>query len=195
MKDTIICCEESPVGGEDDKYCATSLEDLVDYLISKIGSQVKVLSMTIEYTIEKAHKVSSEGNFVCHKARYPYAVFHCHTIRNTDAYVVSLIDANGQKSKAAALCHRDTSSWNPEHLAFQLLKVEPGSVPICHFVGAHDMIWTWNDMPLATDQAQSLLEDLTEKQLVHNFQSQKLSYNRMHMKYKGQYWRNSNSDL
>ncbi|KAJ8440927.1 hypothetical protein Cgig2_022783 [Carnegiea gigantea] len=144
MKETIIGCEESPVGGED-KYCATSLEDFVDYVISKIGSQVKVLSTTIdkdvitEYTIEKAHKVSSDGNFVCHKARYPHAVFHCHTIRNTDAYVVSLIDANGQKSKAAAVCHRDTSYWNPEHLAFQLLEVEPGSVPICHFVGADDM--------------------------------------------------------
>jgi len=70
MKDTIICCEESPVGGEDVKYCATSLEDLVDYVISKIGSQFKVLfttidkDVTIEYTIEKAHKVSSDGNCV-----------------------------------------------------------------------------------------------------------------------------------
>lgn len=159
MKETIIGCEESAVGGEDNKYCATSLEDLVDYVVSNIGNQVKVLStaidkdVTTEYTIEKAQKVSSDGNFVCHKMRYPYAVFHCHKIRDTDAYVVSLIDANGQKSKAAAVCHRDTSSWNPE--LFNVLKIKPGSAPICHFVAADDMIWTWNDMPLAT-QAQSL---------------------------------------
>ena len=146
IEDTIAGCEDRAVAVVDNKYCATSLETLVDYAVSNIGSQVKVLSTTIdndttvEYTVEKAQKVSSDGNFVCHKLIYPYAVFYCHRVRDTDAYVVSLVDANGQKSKGAAVCHRNTSSWHPDHLTFHALHVKPGTVPVCHFVGALLMI-------------------------------------------------------
>ncbi|CDP20906.1 unnamed protein product [Coffea canephora] len=55
--------------------------------------------------------------------------------------MVNLVGADGAKVKAVAVCHRDTSAWNPRHLAFQLLKVKPGTVPICHFLPEDHIVW------------------------------------------------------
>ncbi|KAE8675829.1 hypothetical protein F3Y22_tig00111641pilonHSYRG00032 [Hibiscus syriacus] len=95
MKNTIKECEEPSIRGEE-KYCATSLESMIDFTTSKLGK------------IDKA--VSTEG-------------------------------ADGTKAKAVAVCHTDTSAWNPKHLAFQVLKVEPGTVPICHFLPQDHIVW------------------------------------------------------
>ncbi|KAL2921088.1 BURP domain protein RD22 [Bienertia sinuspersici] len=46
-----------------------------------------------------------------------------------DIYSVSLVGADGQQGKAVAVCHKDTSTWNPRHYAFQFLKTKPGTKP------------------------------------------------------------------
>ncbi|BBN67396.1 BURP domain-containing protein [Prunus dulcis] len=77
-------------------------------------------------------------------AELSLAVFYCHAIKPTAAYVLSLKGDDGVKVKAVAICHLDTSEWNPKHLAFQILKVKPGTIPICHFLPTDHIVWAPN---------------------------------------------------
>ena len=149
MKQTLSECEDKGIEGEE-KYCATSLESMVDFSISKLGKKVKAVSTEVnarestpfqKYKIEGAKKLAAGKAVVCHKQNYAYAVFYCHKTISTRAYAISLVGADGTKAKAVAVCHTDTSKWNAKHLAFQVLKVKPGSVPICHFLPEDHVVW------------------------------------------------------
>lgn len=152
MKQTVQECEQPGIKGEE-KYCATSLESMVDFSTSKLGNKVQPLSTETEkessqmqkYTILGAKKMGNNNNgksVVCHKQNYAYAVFYCHKTETTESYMVSLVGtADGTKAKAVAVCHKDTSAWNPKHLAFKVLKVTPGSVPVCHFLPQDHIVW------------------------------------------------------
>ncbi|KAF3634928.1 BURP domain-containing protein 3 [Capsicum annuum] len=152
MKQTVQECEEPGVEGEE-KYCATSLESMVDFSTSKLGNKVQPLATETDkentqlqkYTILGAKKMGNNNNdgksVVCHKQNYAYAVFYCHKTETTESYMVSLVGADGTKAKAVAVCHKDTSAWNPKHLAFKVLKVKPGSVPVCHFLPQDHIVW------------------------------------------------------
>lgn len=154
IENTIKDCETKGIQGEQ-KYCATSLESMVDYATSTLGKNVKAISTTAiggidnkaqKYTITGVRKVASNDKAtVCHKQNYAYAVFYCHKTKATSAYMVSLVGENGSSAKAVAVCHKDTSSWNPKHLAFQVLNVKPGGVPICHFLPEDHIVWTLNN--------------------------------------------------
>uniref|UniRef100_A0A803NER6 BURP domain-containing protein n=1 Tax=Chenopodium quinoa TaxID=63459 RepID=A0A803NER6_CHEQI len=153
IQETIKGCEEKGIQGEQ-KYCATSLESLVDYAKNSLGKNVKAMSTeskTIDdkvqkYTITAVKKVAYDNEAaVCHKQKYAYAVFYCHKTKDTSAYTVSLMGADGSKAKAMAVCHKDTSAWNPKHLAFQALNVKPGSVPVCHFLPEEHIVWVPNN--------------------------------------------------
>ncbi|KAH7849125.1 hypothetical protein Vadar_013336 [Vaccinium darrowii] len=141
MKKTIKECEEPGFKGEE-KYCVTSLESMVDFTTSKLGKSVQAISTEVEketnklqeYRVSGVKKMGGGECVVCHKLKYAYAVFYCHKITATKAYVVSLVGLDGTKAKAVAVCHTNTSGWNPKHLAFHVLKVKPGTVPICHIL-------------------------------------------------------------
>ncbi|KAI3738113.1 hypothetical protein L2E82_28132 [Cichorium intybus] len=149
MKQTLSECESKGIEGED-KYCATSLESMIDFSTTKLGKKVKAISTEVntkestplqKYTIEGAKKLAADKAVVCHKQNYAYAIFYCHKTVSTRAYAVSLVGADGTKAKAVAICHTDTAKWNPKHLAFQVLKVKPGSVPVCHFLPEDHVVW------------------------------------------------------
>ncbi|KAI9116775.1 hypothetical protein K1719_012141 [Acacia pycnantha] len=147
MKDTINICEEPGMKGEE-RYCATSLESMVDFVTSVLGKSVKALPLEAtnqtkedEYKIMEGVKKVGDTQVVCHKMTFVYAVYLCHKIDNTVAYTVPLEGADGSRIKALCVCHRDTSNWSPRHLSFQLLKVKPGTVPICHFLSQGTVMW------------------------------------------------------
>ncbi|KAK9148874.1 hypothetical protein Scep_007631 [Stephania cephalantha] len=147
MKNTIEECEKSAQKGED-KYCATSLESMIDFSTSKLGTNVQAIATESEdtkqqeYTIKnEVKKVSGEETVVCHGQKYAYAVFYCHATSKTSAYKVPMVGADGSEVKAVAVCHKDTATWNPKHVAFQVLKVQPGTVPICHFLPEDHIVW------------------------------------------------------
>ncbi|KAK9058855.1 hypothetical protein SSX86_023699 [Deinandra increscens subsp. villosa] len=151
MKDTVMECESKSMEGEE-KYCATSLESMVDFSITKLGKRVKAISTEVnakestiplqKYKITSVvKKLAADKVVVCHKRNYAYAVFYCHKTVSTQAYTVSLTGVDGTEVKAVAVCHTDTSKWDPEHLAFQVLKVKPGTVPICHIVPEAHVVW------------------------------------------------------
>ncbi|PNY03716.1 BURP domain protein [Trifolium pratense] len=149
VKNTISECEEHGIEGEE-KSCVTSLESMVDFTISKLGKNVEAVSTEVnkeselqQYIIAQGVKKLGEKNkaVVCHKENYPYAVFFCHKTEKTKAYSVPLVGADGSRVNAIAVCHTDTSKWNPKHLAFQVLKVKPGTVPVCHLLPEDHVVW------------------------------------------------------
>ncbi|KAM0024047.1 putative BURP domain-containing protein [Helianthus debilis subsp. tardiflorus] len=149
MKNTITECEDKGMEGEK-KYCATSLEAMVDFSTSELGKKVQAVSTEVnarmrtplqKYTIEEAKKLASDVAVACHKQNYPYAVFYCHKTTTTKAYIVSLVGEDGTKAKAVAVCHTDTAKWNPKHLAFRVLKIKPGTTPVCHFLPEDHVVW------------------------------------------------------
>ncbi|WVZ19925.1 hypothetical protein V8G54_007247 [Vigna mungo] len=78
--------------------------------------------------------LAEEEIIVCHPMNYPYVVFYCHKISNSTAHFVPLEGEDGTRVKAVAVCHKDTSEWDPHHIAFQILKVKPETCPVCHFI-------------------------------------------------------------
>ncbi|KAF9601759.1 hypothetical protein IFM89_022873 [Coptis chinensis] len=153
MKQTVKECEKPASQEEEEKSCATSLESMVDFITSNLGKHVQPMSTEIDkqetpkqkYIIAPGvKKMGGENSVVCHKQTYAYAVFYCHKTKSTEAYKVPLVGADGTKATAVAVCHTDTSKWNPKHLAFQVLKVKPGTVPICHFLPEDHIVWTSN---------------------------------------------------
>ncbi|KAJ9168449.1 hypothetical protein P3X46_019970 [Hevea brasiliensis] len=103
---------------------------------SVLGKNVQAVSTEAEnqtqlqkYTLtDGTKKMAGDKSVVCHKQNYAYAVFYCHATQATRAYMVSLEGADESKAQAVAVYHTDTSAWNPKHLAFQVLKVKPGTV-------------------------------------------------------------------
>ncbi|KAI3738610.1 hypothetical protein L2E82_28647 [Cichorium intybus] len=149
VKQTLSECESKGNEGEE-KYCATSLESMIDFSTDQLGKKVKAISTDVDtkgstplqkYTIEGVKKFVADKAVVCHKQNYVYAVFYCHKTVGVRAYAVSLVGVDGTKAKAVAICHTDTAKWNPKHLAFQVLKVKPGSVPVCHFLPEDNVVW------------------------------------------------------
>ncbi|KAL7193416.1 hypothetical protein ACSBR2_025097 [Camellia fascicularis] len=150
IKETIKGCERPSLQGEQ-KYCATSLESMIDFCTSMFGKNIQAFSTELEklqeYRISGFKKIGRGGRddpAVCHMQNYPYAVFYCHNIRSTETYMLSLEGADGTKAKGAVVCHKNTSAWNPKHLAFQILKVKPGTVPICHALSQDSIVWLPN---------------------------------------------------
>ncbi|KAL1167935.1 hypothetical protein V6Z11_A05G052100 [Gossypium hirsutum] len=128
MKNTIKECEQPAIEGEE-KYCATSLESMIDYSISKLGK------------VDQAVSTEVEKQTPTHKYTITAGVQKMTNDKAVVAYMVPLEGADGTKAKAVAVCHTDTSAWNPKHLAFQVLKVEPGTIPVCHFLPRDHIVW------------------------------------------------------
>ncbi|RWR73381.1 BURP domain-containing protein [Cinnamomum micranthum f. kanehirae] len=151
MMKTIKECEEPAIKGET-KYCATSLESMVDFANSTLGTNIKALATETKkeapkqlYTIAPGvHKMASPKTLGCHIKAYVHTVYYCHQTSDTTAYVVPLVGKDKVKVDTVAVCHKDTSQWNPKHMAFQKLKVKPGSVPICHFIPLDHIVWVQN---------------------------------------------------
>ena len=145
IQKTIKQCETPAIVGEV-KYCARSLESLIDFSTSRLGKNIRVLSNEVEadiqeYKFGEGVKMVGEKSVVCHQLNYPYAVAFCHTLHMTKIYMVPLVGADGIGVEAVAVCHRDTSTWDPKALVFQSLKVKPGTLPICHFLPNGHTVW------------------------------------------------------
>ncbi|CAO2182972.1 unnamed protein product [Urochloa humidicola] len=154
MEQTLRDCEAPAAEGER-KACATSLESMVDFATSSLGTtRVRAVSTVVarpgsspkqEYTVTGVKRAVSGGDgrlVACHAEPYAYAVFACHLTRRTRAYSVSMVGRDGTAVDAVAVCHADTAGWNPKHVAFQVLGVKPGTVPVCHFLPQDHVVWT-----------------------------------------------------
>ncbi|KAI4295540.1 hypothetical protein L6164_035579 [Bauhinia variegata] len=151
VKYTLKQCEFEPLDGET-KFCATSLESLLDFARYLFGSNAKFkVSATTHlsnstvllqnYTILQVKEISVPKVIGCHPLPYPYAVFYCHSqLSDTSLFEVLLQGQNGGRVQAPAICHMDTSKWDPGHVSFGVLKVKPGTSPVCHFFPSDNLV-------------------------------------------------------
>ena len=62
-------------------------------------------------------------------------VLFCHTQEGQiRLYKLSLLGENNGEVEALAVCHLDTSQWDPDHISFKAIGTKPGEAPICHFL-------------------------------------------------------------
>ncbi|VAI52560.1 unnamed protein product [Triticum turgidum subsp. durum] len=150
MAQTLRHCEAPAAEGEH-KWCPTSLESMIDIATSSLGtSHVRAMSTVVgkegtprqDYTLTDVKCTGADRLLVCHAEPYAYAVFACHLPQATRAYTLSMVGEDGTAVEAVAVCHADTAAWNPRHIAFQVLKVKPGTVPVCHLVPQDHVVWT-----------------------------------------------------
>ncbi|EOX98055.1 Uncharacterized protein TCM_006908 isoform 1 [Theobroma cacao] len=152
MEDTLRECETKAIKGET-KFCATSLESMLDFARSIFGlnSHFKILttahltkSSTLfqNYTILATPQETSAPKMVaCHTMPYPYAVLYCHSQETQNkVFKVSLGGDNGDRAEAVAVCHMDTSQWTRNHVSFRVLGIEPGTPGVCHFFPADNFV-------------------------------------------------------
>ncbi|GMN21070.1 hypothetical protein TIFTF001_051083, partial [Ficus carica] len=143
MEYTLRQCELGPTKGEA-RFCATSLESMLDFALDFFGSntRIKVLTTTHlkdkntlfqNYTIsEKPREVLTPRMIGCHTMPYPYLVFYCHgqlQSGENKVFEISLAGENGERVESTAVCHMDTSHWDRNHVSFRVLGIEPGSSP------------------------------------------------------------------
>ncbi|CAK8576550.1 unnamed protein product [Lathyrus sativus] len=163
MKETLEQCEAEAVTGET-KSCVNSIESMHEFVHTIFGSKTKHTVLTTnnpspsatplqKYTILKiSHDINAPKWVSCHPLSYPYAIYYCHYIATgTRVFKVSLVgDVNGDKMEALGMCHLDTSDWNPNHMIFKKLKVNPGkNTPVCHFFSINHLLW----VPLESTKA------------------------------------------
>ncbi|KHN10347.1 Dehydration-responsive protein RD22 [Glycine soja] len=107
LEETISMCEVPAITGEE-RYCATSLESMVDFVTSKLGKNARVISTKAEkesnsqkFSVKDGVKLLAEDKvIVCHPMDYPYVVFMCHEISNTTAHFMPLEGEDGTRVKA-----------------------------------------------------------------------------------------------
>ncbi|XP_059064436.1 BURP domain protein RD22-like [Cryptomeria japonica] len=151
MKETLEVCESSAMTGES-KKCLTSLESMIDYTTSQIGTNdlnvfvtnvSKTKSGLQQYSLASiSFESKPTSRFVaCHPIGYPYLVYFCHQIKDTRMFQLSFKSDEGNIAEMVAVCHEDTSEWNPEHVSFKMLHVKPGGEAICHFMTEDEILW------------------------------------------------------
>ncbi|XP_043720899.1 polygalacturonase non-catalytic subunit AroGP2-like [Telopea speciosissima] len=149
IQKTLKICEKSHIRGEQ-STCLTSAEDLIDFVVKKLGHHVSVWStentegsyenVTIG-AVKLIYGNLSEPPVLCHSEPFPFQVYYCHVLQKVKVYVV---DTHAQKkvNHAIMACHYDTSMWDPNHIAFKLLGYGPGLIEVCHWMNENGMVWT-----------------------------------------------------
>ncbi|KAH0678674.1 hypothetical protein KY284_019759 [Solanum tuberosum] len=136
MEETLRVCEDSPIKRET-KYCATSVEAMLNFVHGIMGEKTQIEALTTTTTHDFSEEYSTTPlnhpqnytildapkTVVCHTMPCAYTVFYCHyTISKSKVLKVELRnDANGDKVEAIAVCHLDTSQWSPSHVSFRVL--------------------------------------------------------------------------
>ncbi|KAG1368043.1 BURP domain-containing protein 12 [Cocos nucifera] len=155
VADTVAECERPPSRGET-KRCATSAEDVIDFAVSVLGSNVVVRS-TESTSGSKGNILIGEvrgvngGNITksvsCHQSLFPYLVYYCHSVPKVRVYEAEILAVKTKEkiNHGVAICHLDTSDWSPAHGAFVALGPGPGKIEVCHWIFQGDMTWTAAD--------------------------------------------------
>jgi hypothetical protein len=153
--DTLSRCQASPLAGEL-RSCTTSLESTVRSATGMLGSAQERVYWAASsalpraglplqpYVVQAVTPLDGDRHVGCHSMPYPYAVYYCHmTGRATKAYAVSLRSLRGGEPPVtmAALCHLETSDWDPAHPAFKMLHTQPGGDPVCHFMSYANLLF------------------------------------------------------
>lgn len=142
-------CERAPSPGET-KRCVGSVEDMIDFAVAVLGSDVVVRTTeTVEGSGEEVMIGAVKGGRVtksvsCHQSLYPYLLYYCHSVPKVRVYEADILEVEGKTkiNRGTAICHLDTSTWSPRHGAFVALGFAPGEIEVCHWIFQNDMTWS-----------------------------------------------------
>ncbi|KAI5085051.1 hypothetical protein GOP47_0001220 [Adiantum capillus-veneris] len=129
------------------KACLTSGEGMVSFIAKAVGHKAVVYAPGAvamqEAQVIDVKVVSSKGSRVasCHDMKFPSLLYSCHMTKTSELIDVSVKLADGHVAHMPAICHMDTSYWNPSHIAFQVLNVEPGKTSICHWLPQNSFVF------------------------------------------------------
>ncbi|XP_042491993.1 polygalacturonase-1 non-catalytic subunit beta-like [Macadamia integrifolia] len=149
IEDTLKICKRNPIIGEH-YTCATSMEDLIDFVVEKLGRHICIWSTeSVEGSYENVtigavkliYGNLSEPPILCHSQPFPFQVYYCHVLQKVKVYAVD-IHAWKKVNHVIMACHYDTSTWSPNHLAFELLGFGPGQIEVCHWINENGVVWT-----------------------------------------------------
>ncbi|XP_042485762.1 polygalacturonase-1 non-catalytic subunit beta-like [Macadamia integrifolia] len=149
IQDTLQTCEKNPIRGEQN-ICVTSAEDLIDFVVEKLGHHVQLWSTeSVEGSYENVtigvvkliYGNLSEPPAICHSMPFLFQVYYCHVFQKIKVYAVD-IHALKKVNHAIMACHYDTSTWNQNHLAFKILGFGPGLIEVCHWINENGVVWT-----------------------------------------------------
>ncbi|GMP38015.1 hypothetical protein CsSME_00009444 [Camellia sinensis var. sinensis] len=136
MQYTLSQCELEPLKGET-KFCATSLEFMLDSARGVFGLKTKFRVLITKYL--SSHNAVLQNYTVLDVAK------EIETPKMSDhhrVFEVALRSGNdGERVEAVGVCHMDTSEWDPDHAAFRVLRTRPGQSPVCHFFPADNLVW------------------------------------------------------
>lgn len=155
-----ICEHPHPLEGEQ-QACATSIESMVELAASVLGtSDLQAFSSSPDvpvegfapspaskYKVAAVRAVTSPGEkattMTCHGMTFPYAVFYCHAVNPTRVYEVTLqMDGAAETiMQVIAVCHLDTSQFDPANPFFVARGLKPGDAAVCHFLSRDSVLW------------------------------------------------------
>jgi hypothetical protein len=160
VDETLRECFDPPHPGEQ-KACTTSVQDTVLAATRMLGDPTGGVWAAASaltnaglprrsYVVQEVARLPGERLVSCHVEPFPYAVYRCHYMpeRPSRAYAISIQGLGGGEESSSrplvamvAVCHLDTSDWDPVHPAFKMMRSRPGGAPVCHFLPYANMVF------------------------------------------------------
>ncbi|KAK7845234.1 polygalacturonase non-catalytic subunit arogp2 [Quercus suber] len=146
---SLIECKRAPNPGET-KRCVSSAEDMIDFAVSVLGRNIDILTTKnvngskqsiMIGSIEGINSGKVTDSVTCHQLLFPYLLYYCHSVPKVRVYQVDILNPNSKAkiNNGVAICHMNTSSWSPTHVAFLALGSAPGRIEVCHWIYQNDL--------------------------------------------------------
>ncbi|XP_058746168.1 polygalacturonase 1 beta-like protein 3 [Vicia villosa] len=147
MMESVKACHNLANIGEE-RSCEVSFEGIIDFAKFILGRNITAhttesVNGSSQNIIVGGVNVIGEKTVTCHRSWFPFLVYYCHNVPSVRIYQVDIWEVKSkQKIKnGVAVCHLDTNSWIPTHVAFKVLGYGSGLIEACHWVFENDMVW------------------------------------------------------
>eukprot|EP01018_Ginkgo_biloba_P028314 Gb_06614 [translate_table: standard] len=140
MMNTLNVCEGRAQEGEVGK-CSSSIENMIEFVLSSLGSDVELLfhpttvGSGMKAKVRKVvgrEYVRGKPAVACHNFVFPYGVYYCHSIKGTRAFAMELEVLHGKNKmgtyNGTALCHHFSNGTAQE-------------IVNCHLIYGQTLLW------------------------------------------------------
>lgn len=165
---TLNLCEHARRVNGERQTCAGSIKSMVGFAVSVLGTTdlrafsssrdvpaegvTSSSSSSQRYEVVAVRPVTAAGartasTMTCHSMEFPGPGYYCHAINPTKAYEVVLLrkEEGGVPAtttmRALAVCHLDTSGFDPHMSFFVDRGIKPGDATACHFLSRGSVLW------------------------------------------------------
>ncbi|CAL4981685.1 unnamed protein product [Urochloa decumbens] len=166
MWSTLSSCEHPREVAGEQKACTTSLESMKGFSALALGTgDLRAFSTSLDvpeegisspsqrYEVAAVRAITprvATNTVTCHSMSFPVALFYCHAVNPTRIYEVTLKREGGDSIpesrtpamvQALAVCHVNTSGFDPTLRYWVKLGLKPGEASVCHFLTRGDVLW------------------------------------------------------